>query len=122
MNDFAERDVPADVRDRITETVHRGMAEPAHRGLRTPLTVAAAVILLVVAGVVAVVAMRDRTVQPASPPYSAAADEVNRCWNAVVAKSKQGVFPARSTWRIVQRQPSTSANVIGLRGDGKTFL
>ena len=122
MNAFAERDVPADVRDRITETVHRGMAEPAPRGLRTPLAVAAAVILLAVAGVVVAVARHDRTAQPAKPPHSAAADEIDRCWHAVVAGGRQRDFPVRAQWMTVHRQASTSANVTALRADGKTFF
>ncbi|TDP97279.1 hypothetical protein [Labedaea rhizosphaerae] len=129
MIDFDERDVPADVRDRITDTVHRGMAEPTRRGLRMPLAVAAAVAVLAVAGVVTALTVHNRAEQlPAGPASSTptakteAADELDRCWKAVVAEGKQGAFPARSTWTTVQRQPSTSANVTALRAGGKTFF
>ena len=129
MIDFDERDVPADVRARITGTVHRGLAEPDRRNLRTPLAVAASVAVLLVAGLVTVLTVHNRAEQvPASPwtntkpAPNPAAEEIDRCWAAVVAAGKQEDFPARSTWAAVQRQPSTSANVTALRGEGKTFF
>ncbi|MBN6039947.1 hypothetical protein [Amycolatopsis sp. 195334CR] len=111
MNDFnlpPRRELPDAVRDSIRVKLREGMDQPRQRSWRGPAVAAAAVAVLAAGALVATSELRtpDGAAPVALPPgmeldERLAAEALDRCWAAIEAAGKTGVFPARDTWKPV---------------------
>ncbi|WP_020673488.1 hypothetical protein [Amycolatopsis nigrescens] len=137
------RELPPEVRGKLRAALEEGMNPAVGKGfsaVRRPLAVAAGVTLLFGAAVVTAQYLRPTEgpgpaigqtpgpLQGVRLDASKAAAELDRCWAAVQAEGKAGLFPDRSEWVPVFTTgpeaglPGNDVNIVAARAGGKPLF